>query len=175
MYPEQLEWLADHARSRYRILELGVWRGKTTDVLSRATDGTVYAVDSWMLSDDHGDSTSTEDPAEACVEFMSGVGCRGNVVTYAMTSVEAYERTGHLTFDMVWIDGDHRYEAVRQDISMWRSRLSPGGLLCGHDGEYESVGQAVAELVPRAKFHATPQPEPYTHRASLIWYDDGIQ
>jgi predicted O-methyltransferase YrrM len=170
LYPEQMEWLAREAQRRYSILEVGAWEGKSADVLARATPGMLYVVDSWLPSTDPEDETSALDPLAAYGAYMREVGWRSNVVTYAMTSEQAYALAGHLTFDMIWLDADHREEAVREDILMWRSRLRPGGLLCGHDGEHGGVAAAVADLVPSARFHATQQPPPHQHQPSLIWY-----
>jgi predicted O-methyltransferase YrrM len=168
MLPAQLDWLVLHGRRHYSILEVGAWAGRSADVLSRATDGVLYVVDSWEPSTDPLDETSSMDPRAARDEYMRTVGVRGNVVTYEMTSAEAYAMSGHLSFDMIFLDADHRYEAVREDILMWRSRLRRGGLLCGHDGEYASVRRAVDELVPDAQFHETPQPP--LDRPSVIWW-----
>jgi len=170
MHIEQLEWLADQASSHHRIIEIGAWAGRSADVLSRATLGAVWVVDSWSPTDP-GDQTTKGlfdiDAACACNIYMDKVGYRNNVTTMMMTSADAYAQLGHLTFDMVFIDADHRYQAVLEDILMWRSLLSPKGLLCGHDGEYTDVRRAVDELVPDAQFFATPQEN---MDDALIWY-----
>lgn len=170
MLTEQLEWLAERAMVHHRILEVGAWAGRSADVLSRATPGALWVVDAWQPTDPE-DETITMDAGEAMRHYLSTVGCRSNVTTLMMTSAEAYAQTGHLTFDMVFIDADHRYRAVVEDILMWRSRLAPGGLLCGHDGEYPDVRRAVDELLPGARFHATSQGE--GHADALIWYAHG--
>ena len=169
MYAEQLVWLADQASVRHRVLEVGAWAGRSADVLSRATPGALCVVDSWEPMDPE-DETVSLDAAEAFQQYMAAVGYRSNVTTYRMTSAEAYLVTGHLTFDMVFLDADHRYRSVVEDLLMWRSRLAPGGLLCGHDGENPDVRRAVEELVPGAQYHSTPQPEPFADEPSLIWY-----
>ena len=35
--------------------------------------------------------------------------------------------------DFVYIDANHRYKYVREDIALWWSVLAPGGMLSGHD------------------------------------------
>jgi len=35
--------------------------------------------------------------------------------------------------DFVFIDGDHTYGGVCEDIAMWKPKVRPGGVLCGHD------------------------------------------
>jgi predicted O-methyltransferase YrrM len=37
------------------------------------------------------------------------------------------------TLDFVFIDADHRYEAVKNDINAWQEKIKNGGILAGHD------------------------------------------
>ena len=50
--------------------------------------------------------------------------------------------------DLVFIDADHSYEAVRKDIVKFAPKLRSGGILCGHDIDYPGVNRAVNELIP---------------------------
>jgi predicted O-methyltransferase YrrM len=36
-------------------------------------------------------------------------------------------------FDLVYVDAGHGYEDANSDIQAWRSKVRPGGILCGHD------------------------------------------
>ena len=48
---------------------------------------------------------------------------------------EAFESE---VFDVVFLDGDHSYEAVKQDLNAWWPKLKSGGLFCGDDYHYAS-------------------------------------
>ncbi|GEM_PF-1475939 len=37
------------------------------------------------------------------------------------------------TYDLILIDGDHRYEGVKKDFERWKTALKPGGHLLFHD------------------------------------------
>ena len=39
------------------------------------------------------------------------------------------------SFDFVFIDADYSYRSTKADIRAWRSKVKPGGILCGHDCE----------------------------------------
>ena len=35
--------------------------------------------------------------------------------------------------DMIYIDGDHRYDYVINDIKLWLPKIKKGGIIAGHD------------------------------------------
>jgi hypothetical protein len=49
-------------------------------------------------------------------------------------------------FDFVYIDGNHRYEYVIEDIRNYYSKVKNGGLICGHDYNHKQVKRAVNEI-----------------------------
>jgi predicted O-methyltransferase YrrM len=61
-------------------------------------------------------------------------------------------------FDLIWIDGDHRYEGVKKDILNSIPKLKDGGILCGHDlrprpdGPTNGVRTAVTEIFGNTGF-----------------------
>ncbi len=65
-------------------------------------------------------------------------------------------------FDLVFIDAEHSYEGVKQDIQLWSPLLRSGGILCGHDyhGEYGArypgVKEAVDELLGEDNIEQLP-------------------
>jgi hypothetical protein len=60
------------------------------------------------------------------------------------TSIEASKAFSDDYFDWVYIDGDHRYEPVAEDIRHWWPKLKPGGFLCGDD--YKRVATSDPEI-----------------------------
>lgn len=68
------------------------------------------------------------------------------------TSYEA-ARSFTGTLDLVFIDGDHSYASVKDDILLWAPKVRPGGIVAGHDYHcmaWEDVGKAVHEAVHEA-------------------------
>jgi len=49
--------------------------------------------------------------------------------------------------DFIFIDGDHSYSAVFNDITMWLPKLRAGGIMCGHD--YGKPEYGVTEAVKK--------------------------
>ena len=67
-------------------------------------------------------------------------------------------------FDFVFIDANHSYEAVREDVAAWAPKVRSGGIVSGHDyypgKSYKQCGviQAVDEYVAahHHKLYTTP-------------------
>lgn len=96
-------------------------------------------------------------------ERLAAFGPRASLVK--ATSLEAVEAVPNEYFDFVFIDALHTYEAVRNDIAAWTSKIRPGGLLSGHDISWGGVKQAVEEYAAarQVKIYQTPL-------LSDIWY-----
>ena len=45
------------------------------------------------------------------------------------------------SLDFVYIDGNHSYEYVKQDLTLWWPKIKLGGMLCGHDYDHPSIPQ----------------------------------
>jgi hypothetical protein len=67
----------------------------------------------------------------------------------------------------IYIDGEHSYDAVKQDIATWWPRLAPGGILAGHDyhPRFGGVIAAVDEFAAREGL-----PVYITHEENASWY-----
>ena len=73
------------------------------------------------------------------------------ITPMCLPSVEAAKYFEDNSVYMVFIDGQHTYEAVKSDILAWQPKLQRGGILAGHDYTQEApdtVKKAVDELIP---------------------------
>lgn len=50
-----------------------------------------------------------------------------------MRTVDAAQMVGDGSLDFVFIDADHSYESVKEDIQHWAPKVRPGGWIGGHD------------------------------------------
>jgi len=55
------------------------------------------------------------------------------IVWHIKTSLEASLEIADGSLDFAYIDGNHRYSFVADDIRAWWPKLKPTGILCGHD------------------------------------------
>lgn len=56
-----------------------------------------------------------------------------NVEFWRISSEEAAPRVADGSLDFVYIDGNHFYPAVKQDIDLWWPKVKSGGVIGGHD------------------------------------------
>lgn len=162
IHVNELVWLARQAKNCDLIIEVGTWLGRSTSAMAGAVKGIVLTVDSFSFGPVL-DKQSREvmarleqDPDwlyKQCLINLDEPIRAGKVKVFRATSDDAIlwlrKYTGQA--DMVFIDGDHSYPGVKNDIINYRSLLRGGGLLCGHDFNWEGVRQAVTELLPNAK------------------------
>jgi cephalosporin hydroxylase len=111
------EMIANWLPSEGKLVEVGVYYGKSAlfmaeQLASIKPDATFYCVDIW------------EKPVvlrNHKIEFMQ------------MPSVEAAALTKDGSIDFIFIDADHAYESVKQDITAWLPKIRSGGIISGHD------------------------------------------
>lgn len=137
-----------------RVIEIGVWRGTLSRELLKRPRLQLVMVDAWNSAtarDTWIESGSkmadypqaVYDEAFIRVQRMA-YDYRGRARVVRCPSPEA-KWLVRGTADIVFIDGDHSYEAVKEDIAAWLNRVRPGGYIGGHDwGErFPGVRQAV--------------------------------
>jgi hypothetical protein len=131
---------------------VGSYLGRSTIALAAHTPGTVWALDDWYGPRD--DDTREEDRPELYQRFLANIAGLPVIPIRAdhadLSLVPPEWLTDYASKpDMVFIDGAHDYESVKRDITNWKARLAPGGLLCGHDRNQNGVLRALREMLPR--------------------------
>lgn len=133
------------------IAEIGVWKSHTVKRILKRCHNIVsqyWAVDPWQLYD-------SGKARRLLPEGWDGFYLHACKLMYwfpklrviRMTSVEAAKLFPERYFDLVFLDADHSYEAVLEDIRAWRPLVKTDGLLTGHDyGEKPGVREAVDEF-----------------------------
>ena len=143
--------LLAHVPDGGKIVEIGVFAGKSLcsiGPLAKARGIRMYAVDSWMPYE-------SCDMERAYAEFTAGLRrfhieecvtvCRGDSAVMANSFTDGF-------FDLIFIDADHHYDAVKLDIQLWLKKLTPGGWIGGHNYHepmWPGVTRAVDEIFER--------------------------
>jgi len=135
MTKDELYFLLDVAGEGNDIIEIGVSTGQTTRRLSKKNQ--VIAIDPFIPEEDGLLMTKyIEDFHHAFLKNIKGM----SVIFYNMTSKEAFDiwdKKIKRKVDGIFIDGEHSYEAVKQD-ARWIKYIRKGGFIAFHDVEYKN-------------------------------------
>lgn len=147
-----LEKLASEVTSGC-IVEIGSLRGRSTYRLARGARVSgceVYAID-------------PHDPfmdGETLVGIADRAVFLRNLVDTGVADIvkPIYLKSHHVAqgwnepIGLLWIDGDHSYEGVKDDIHEWVKFVVPDGIIAFHDSYFESVSRAIAELLENPEY-----------------------
>jgi predicted O-methyltransferase YrrM len=144
------DFLLDKIPSVGTFVELGAWLGKSSSYLcDKATGQQIIIIDSFKGTQEYIDSyynlAKTADIYELFVENM---GSRKYKAIKA-TSKAASRKFKDESLDVVFIDLNHSYESVKEDIALWLPKVKKGGYLAGDDyhENWPGVIQAVNEML----------------------------
>lgn len=126
--------LNEHGLKGYGV-EIGVKQGDFSKHLLQTWEcKKLYLVDPWIAQPE---STYNEthhdhdDDFSKCLDNVSSFSGRFEIVKEF--SHNAYRRFDNNYFDFIYIDGNHSYDAVKKDLSLWYPKLKTGGLIAGDD------------------------------------------
>lgn len=166
-----LELLADDAHScwfkglkelcRYvspieTMLEVGVYQGESTCLFRYWLMPTrMYCVDPWQNGYDDSDAASTVFKMEdvennfdhRVAQIRAMASTQTDIIKIKQKSNVAHKLLLDNSLDMVYIDANHQYEAIKEDIELWKPKVKKGGYIAGHDWGREGVVNAVRELL----------------------------
>lgn len=138
------------------IVEVGSWTGRSTVALANACyPSMVHAVDTWKGSPGE---ISSELAAERDVyaEFQQNIRdlTRLNVLPHRM-GWRMWFATNRRPIRFLFIDAEHTYKEVADNIGAALPLMSPGGIICGDDQHHPPIREAVLEAFPDAGVIAT--------------------
>ncbi len=144
----RFEIVADLIRERHckRVAEIGISAGTTVEHILKFCNNIekYYAVDP--------DYTGI---------FPYGLfKHRPELAFIRLRSSEAVKCIGDGTLDLVYIDADHGYQSVKEDIELWTPKVKKDGIICGHDySETLTLGvkKAVLEYFDPKLIHLEPE------------------
>ncbi len=131
LFEEEGLWLQRQAVGRKILVEIGTHAGGSTRLLAEAAgrQAVVFTIDPWK-------KPFVAVQAKFRRNLFDLLGS-GRVVSIPKGSEEAIEDLKLLlrgrSVDLLFIDGDHHYEAVKKDIELYAPLVGSEGLICGHD------------------------------------------
>lgn len=139
------------------VLELGAWLGLTTRFLAgRAPRATIVAIDHWQGGPEHRDQPEYAALLPALYEtFLANCwSLRERVIALRSDTLSALQRLRELQIepDVVYIDADHSFEAVRADLLAALDAF-PRAAIVGDDWDWETVARAVTDVADERRLH----------------------
>lgn len=120
------------------FVEIGSWLGYSSSILGMVAQrdgGQVFCIDHWRGSP----GVQAQKVVGNCLDVfrrnMEALELDEVVHPLVMESATAVTIFADEIADIVFIDADHRYESVKQDLELWWPKVKVGGILCGHDCE----------------------------------------
>jgi hypothetical protein len=136
------------------IAEVGVYKGALSDMIfwwddSREIVKQWWGIDAWD-EEAHYHVTDWHGHTQAHWDWFHALSCQKLVDhpqyrVIRLPSVEAAKLFPDEFFDFVYIDADHNYEPVMQDIESWYPLVKKGGIIGGHDFGRWGVKPAVED------------------------------
>lgn len=115
--------------------EIGVQNGIFSEQILTAWKGNLLCVDVWNIDDEYNEARK-----RLCnrARLLKG------------RSVEISRTIQDESLDFVYIDADHHYKSVKEDLEAWYRKVRKGGIISGHDYcrylEFFGVIEAVDEF-----------------------------
>lgn len=135
------------------FVEIGVWKGKSTIYMAEKIMETRKNIQLWAVDIFEGNTgmANGQDkiPGNILQVYYKNIEpVKEYIHTIVGNSTEVHSQFQDENIDFIFIDGDHRYEAVKKDLKGWFPKLKIGGVIAGHDYNEPSCGvrQAVDEF-----------------------------
>ena len=173
MAPEFAQVFKNHLLSLNKkivtIIEVGTWKGLSAITMANIArecniEVRIICIDTWLgapefwtwglYEHDRGVSLKRKNGyPQVYYTFLRNVVDNGHmnaIVPFPISSNEATEVLKHygITADIIYVDGSHEYEAVKNDINRYWALLNTGGVMFGDDftHAWPGVVQAVKEF-----------------------------
>lgn len=142
------DWLA--GRKDLIGIEIGCYAGESTQALvNSGAFKKFYCIDPWEMGYDPADIAGDEHIFEAEQVFDSRFKDNPAVIKIKKKSHDAVGMFEDESIDFIYIDGNHQYQAVKQDLEDYVPKIKQGGIIAGHDYLYKpmpGVTKAVDEF-----------------------------
>ena len=121
--------------------EIGVYKGEFSQKLASAKLQ-LFAIDPWRIYKDFSNPRG-----QARLDFQFEHTKRllapyPNCTIIRKTSMEAIEDFADNSLDFVYIDANHDFRYIAEDLSEWTKKVRPGGIVSGHDYFYTKTGSS---------------------------------
>jgi len=136
-YENRNLWIEDIKKyiARGKGVEIGVFKGDFSKDILNNWEGTLYLVDIWKpVQGDYYDYTNNINHPNTIQETINNVEVFGDrAVMIRASSKIASDMFQDESLDFIYIDANHSYDFIVEDINLWFPKLKKGGIFSGHD------------------------------------------
>lgn len=119
------------------MIEIGVGRGDTVKKVTDAFPKLEYTgIDPYTQYDAYRTDINGTFARLVSNEKMSKIALKGKPECVRLVPLFSHMATGFFqdgAIDLVFVDGNHAYEYVQQDLRLYWPKLRKGGIMAGHD------------------------------------------
>ena len=164
---KQIEWGVNHISASGLIdplksiapvvgAEIGTCLGFSAELFLKELPSlqTLYCVDHYPTFIDWNGTVMSEE-RQACMkgdalQRLSAYGTRAQLryQTSEQFALEFGVSSKIQYLDFIFVDGDHSFEGVMKDFTLYWDHIRPGGIFAGHDWNLPTVQQAVKTFFP---------------------------
>ena len=117
-----------------KAVEIGVYKGVLTQVLARrAPNMKLYGVDAWTTYEGYLDYPPGDLESVGYPQAVERASRYPNVELIKGWSKDVAPTFADGSLDFIYLDANHTYPCVKEDIALWAPKVKPGGIVMGHD------------------------------------------
>jgi hypothetical protein len=123
-----------------KLLEIGIFRGDFLNYLvSECNYGSIDAVDLFegitCSGDADGNNVQHYDVGKSYIELLDKYKSNENIQIHKANSITFLQNVEDNYYDIIYIDGDHSYTGVKNDMENAYKKIKNKGYIMGHDYE----------------------------------------
>ena len=133
----QYNWTQYGYDGDMKICEIGSRQGSSTALLglyAKLYNGKVYSYDNYN-SDSLGIVGNYLNIREIFLKHIKNLQLENYIEQFPISSEEGVKNITDESIDFLFIDGNHLYKNIKEDIELWFPKIKNGGIICGHDCE----------------------------------------
>ena len=114
------------AKDGSRLVEVGSWKGRSAvfmavEIINSGKDIKFDCIDNWSLGNTRDEFEKNIEPVKHIINVLN------------MDSVEAAKLYEDESIDFIFIDADHKYNPVVNEIKAFLPKMKRGSTMTGHD------------------------------------------
>ena len=125
-------------------IEIGSYRGESTEIFLKSNAfKKLYCIDPWEPGYDPFDAAGSKEIVLAEKEFDEKFRDNNIIVKLKFKSSDIPDLFLNESIDFIYIDANHQYKFVKEDIINYLPKIKIGGIISGHDYDWAGPRNAV--------------------------------